>query len=286
MFVVHWTYIPHRGARLKKQKFKPFRHLDFYFSNTPVLEENKPASVSRTPGGFQAQRESLDKPGPRAEQGRQFAICFPCEDRFIQAARRTAPLTSQPLSARLLDVIEHDILPLTARGVSLGNKVFGAAILRKSDLSLVVAETNNELENPLWHGEVHTLKRFYELGEKPNTKDLIFLSTHEPCTMCMSAITWAGFDNFYSFFSHEDSRDAFAIPHDLKILKEVFGLEPGGYRRNNAFWNSYFITDLVEAEEDPLKSTLKAQTARIKAAYDDLSTSYQSSKGGNDIPLN
>jgi len=195
-------------------------------------------------------------------------------------------LTSHSLASRLLDVIEHDILPLTARGVSLGNKVFGAAILRKSDLSLVVAETNNELENPLWHGEVHTLKRFYELGEKPNTKDLIFLSTHEPCTMCMSAITWAGFDNFYSFFSHEDSRDAFAIPHDLKILKEVFGLEPGGYRRNNAFWNSFFIADLVEGEDDPLKTTLKAQTARIKAAYDDLSISYQSSKSDNDIPLN
>jgi tRNA(Arg) A34 adenosine deaminase TadA len=34
--------------------------------------------------------------------------------------------------------------------------------------------------------------------------------------MCMSAITWAGFDNFYYFYSHEDSRDSFAIPHDLK----------------------------------------------------------------------
>ncbi len=195
-------------------------------------------------------------------------------------------MTEHTIASRLLDVIENDILPLTARGVSLGNKVFGAAILRKSDLSLVVAETNNELENPLWHGEVHTLKRFYELGEKPNTKDLIFLSTHEPCTMCMSAITWAGFDNFYSFFSHEDSRDAFAIPHDLKILKEVFGLEPGGYRRNNAFWNSYFISDLVENLEDPLKSKLREQTARIKAAYDDLSVNYQSSKGDNNIPLN
>ena len=43
MFVVHWTYIPHRATRLKKQKFKPFRHLDFYFSKTTVLEENKPA---------------------------------------------------------------------------------------------------------------------------------------------------------------------------------------------------------------------------------------------------
>lgn len=195
-------------------------------------------------------------------------------------------MSSNTIAARLLEVIEDNILPLTAKGVSMGNKLFGAAILRKSDLSLVVAETNKELENPLWHGEVHTLKRFYEMGEKPATKDLIFLSTHEPCTMCMSAITWAGFDNFYYFFSHEDSRDSFAIPHDLKILKEVFGLEPGGYRKRNAFWNSFAIADLVETEATAIKAELKVQTARIKAAYDGLSKSYQASKSENAIPLN
>jgi tRNA(Arg) A34 adenosine deaminase TadA len=190
------------------------------------------------------------------------------------------------LVSRLLSVMENDIIPLTRRGVEAGNKVFGAALLRKSDLSLVLAETNNETENPLWHGEVHTLKRFYEMAERPDTRDLIFLSTHEPCTMCMSAITWAGFDNFFYFFSHEDSRDAFAIPHDLKILKEVFGLEPGGYRRSNAFWTSFAIAELADIAAPGHKSEFLTRIDAIKAAYAEMSNTYQSSKDDNAIPLN
>ena len=190
------------------------------------------------------------------------------------------------LARRLLDVVETDILPLTERGVAAGNKVFGGTILRKADLSLVIAETNNETENPLWHGEIHTLKRFYEQADRPDTKELVFLSTHEPCSMCLSAITWAGFDNFYYFFSHEDSRDSFAIPHDLRILKEVFRLEPGGYRKTNAFWRSAAIADLVATADPSGRAALEAQDARIRAAYARLSDSYQAGKGGNAIPLN
>lgn len=191
--------------------------------------------------------------------------------------------TSSAMVARLLDVIENEIVPLTERGVAAGNKVFGAALLRKSDLSLVIAGTNDETDNPLWHGEINTLRQFYERPERPSTRELIFLTTHEPCTLCMSAITWAGFDNFYYFYSHEDSRDAFAIPHDLVILKELFGLEPGGYRRRNAFWTAYAIDDLIAAVDQP---ELSAQRDRIRRQYDAMSDQYQKSKGDNNIPLN
>ena len=189
------------------------------------------------------------------------------------------------LTARLLEVIDDDILPMTERGVAGGNKVFGAAILRKSDLSLVIAGTNDETGNPLLHGEINTLNRFYELAQRPPTSDLLFLTTHEPCTLCMSAITWAGFDNYYYFYSHEDSRDSFAIPHDLVILKELFGLEPGGYRRTNAFWTAYSIPDLIESEDEPVRSELRARQQRIRDRYAVLSNQYQETKADNDIPL-
>ena len=201
------------------------------------------------------------------------------------------------LVARLFDVIQNDIAALTQHGVQSGNKLFGAAILRKSDLSVVIAETNNETENPLWHGEMHAIKRFYELpaDQRPDPKDCIFLATHEPCSLCLSGITWAGFDNFYYLFSYQDTRDSFGIPHDIAILREVYAVpepETGTvspdrplYNRVNKFWTSHNLIQMVAALDRDNREILMGWLDDISAFYAEVSSIYQKDKGSRGIPL-
>ena len=189
---------------------------------------------------------------------------------------------------KILNIFSKEVLPLTEKGVAKGSKVFGAAIIKKDDLSLVVADTNNEIENPLWHGEIHTLKKFYELNPntRPNEKDCIFLSSHEPCSMCLSGITFSGFDNFYYVFPYTETNDQFKIPHDLNILKEVFKINDGEYNKENSYWKSQNINLLIENLSTSKKENILKELDEIKKKYQALSNQYQENKNGNSIPLN
>ena len=194
---------------------------------------------------------------------------------------------SEILLHKFSDIFKNNILPLTAKGVGIGNKIFGAAILNKNDYSLIVAETNNETENPIWHGEIHTLKKFYELDSKirPSEKNCIFLSSHEPCSLCLSAITFSGFNNFYYLFPYESTSNKFNIPHDLNILKEIFNIEDGKYIKENSYWKSYNINTLIDELKSNDKNKLTVSFNEIKEKYIDLSKKYQSSKEKSSIPL-
>ena len=184
---------------------------------------------------------------------------------------------------KILNIFIYDLIPLTEISINKGNKIFGAFVVKKKDLRVISLGINEETKNPLFHGEISTLFNFFKKNIY-NIKDYYFVSSHEPCSLCLSAITWSGFDNFYYFFPYEDTKDNFNIPHDLKILEEVFNIKQGNYQKNNQYWQSFSI--ITEIKKLGQNEQLSAKINKIKDEYQKLSKIYQESKINNNIPLN
>ena len=190
---------------------------------------------------------------------------------------------------RLFDVIENDIVPLTAAGVANGNKLFGAAILRKSDLSLVLAETNNEVENPLWHGEVHCLKRFYEMpkAERVDTRRL-HLPRHPRAVLALPV--GDHLDRLRQFLLSVQPRGfARQLCHPARSEDPEGGLHARSRRlqcRERLLEELFAAPAGARVAGRPSVPGWRRGSTQISRRYDDLSASYQAGKTENDIPLN
>lgn len=221
-------------------------------------------------------------------------VAFPPALILRKAATRQMTETHSPekLVSTLLGITESSIIPVTRAQVSSGNKLFGAAILSKSTIQPITVATNNESASPLLHGEINCIQTFFAspANGRPETKDCIFFATHEPCSLCLSGITWSGFNEFYYLFTYEDSRDLFAIPYDIDILQSVYQVPSPAdtpemlaakplYNRKNKFFTARSIADVIATIKDEGERTrLAGEAARVKAMYNELSDTYQKGK--------
>lgn len=163
----------------------------------------------------------------------------------------------------ILEVIRDEVLPLTESQVACGNHVFGGAIMRADTMTSVMVGSNNRVENPLLHGEIDTLNRFFKLPVRPRSEDLLFVATHDPCPMCAAAIAWAGFKELWVLFNYKDVEAEFDMPVDLLMYREVFGVE--GVRPNNRFFSKHSLKEAVAESSD--RDSLQPIFDEIKRRY-------------------
>jgi tRNA(Arg) A34 adenosine deaminase TadA len=175
-------------------------------------------------------------------------------------------LENSKMISRFLDVIEYNILPITKGAVKKGHNIFGAAVLRADDLSLVTLGTNMRSMVPTYHGEMVTIQNFFMDENHPDPGDTLFLATHEPCSMCLSALAWSGFRRIYFLFGYEETRDDFRMGEDLRILAEVFSSTVPS--RNNSFFELIPIRGM--SLDLPERGNFRERIGRIKDTYKTL----------------
>jgi tRNA(adenine34) deaminase len=69
---------------------------------------------------------------------------------------------------------------------------FGAVITRADNGEVVARGVNNARENPTLHGEIACMNDYVRLHGNRGWGDKVLYTTGEPCSMCMSALVWAG----------------------------------------------------------------------------------------------
>ena len=202
----------------------------------------------------------------------------------IDESQQRAPLeASVDEIRRMLLVMRDEIMPKTMVGVSIGNKVFGAAILNDK-LETVWADSNEETTCPLFHGEVKAIYEWSKIipaSERgPAAQSSIFFATHEPCCMCISSIVWSGFNKCYYFFPYHIT-SAQGIPHDINTMHELWGVN--SYRKRNKYVSTQCLMDLIANLGDgvPEKKELLDLQQELIDAYDELSRKYHTEKVDN-----
>ncbi|GHV54053.1 hypothetical protein FACS1894216_13260 [Synergistales bacterium] len=142
----------------------------------------------------------------------------------------------------MLEIMRDEVLPLAESVASVGNDLSGGAVIRRDTLTSVIVGADDQVENPVFHGEIDVINRFFKLPVHPPAEDLLLVVTHEPCPMCATAIALAGFKELWVFFPFNDP----TIPDTTapRLYKNLFGVN--GVRKGNEFFERFYIREAIE----------------------------------------
>lgn len=172
----------------------------------------------------------------------------------------------------LLALAEDTLIPAVRSCVAAGNTPFAATIL-DANLTPLATSANNDASSPVSHAEINCTHSFLALPEstRPAASDVILLSTHEPCAMCLGAVFWAGIRTVYFLFTYDETRGVFGMGEDIEIV-EVFGAKGSPwYNRTNAFFTARPLTELIGGVTDEKKrTTLEREVDRVKGLLSGL----------------
>jgi tRNA(adenine34) deaminase len=115
---------------------------------------------------------------------------------FLCGCAAAACATSAPARAALppISMARHEQAMRQAIEEARRNPVypFGAVIVRADTGEVLARGVNNSRENPILHGEIACMNDYVRLNGNKGWGQAVLYTTGEPCSMCMSALVWAG----------------------------------------------------------------------------------------------
>lgn len=120
---------------------------------------------------------------------------------------------------------------------------FGAVIVDANTSKILAKGVNAASSNPTLHGEISCMNNYVKQHGNRNWPSLIIYTTGEPCSMCMTALVWAGIGGVV-YASSIDSLVNAGIKQVRIAAKDVIAASD--------FWRPALLGGVLERECDAM----------------------------------
>ena len=118
---------------------------------------------------------------------------------------------------------------------------FGAVIVRPDTFDVAARGVNDSRTNPILHGEIACMNDYVKNHGNKDWPSMVLYTTGEPCSMCMSALVWAGIGGVV-FASSIDAIRRAGIDQIAITAKQVVDASP--------FYKGTLVGGVLAAETD------------------------------------